>query len=140
MYYKLLFEGLAADNKEGSKRGGFGFEIFGAGEDLLQRYLKMKACGCNNLSVVVTDYNMGPKKYNGVETAIMLRKSEYNGIIVLRTSEEISYLTKKHPDFAEMLEAGFINHFVPKSSVKKTKELLQELIKGKLLPANRWSV
>ncbi len=131
MYYKYLFEGLRSISAENSEKSTLRFEIFEAGEDLIKRYTKMRECGCNSLMLAITDYNMGHKKLNGVETIMNLRKSGYAGPVMLRTSETKPYLCKRHSNFEEMLEKGFIDYYIEKNNLKRAKEIIQEMTSTK---------
>jgi len=127
MYYKYLFEGLRNLSPENPEKPVPKFEIFESGEHLVKRYIQTRECGCNSLKLAITDYNMGHKKLNGVETIINLRKNGYAGSVILRTSETKAYLCKHHPNFEEMLEKGFIDCYVEKNNLKKAKEVIQQM-------------
>jgi len=105
------------------------FEIFTSGEELIQKYQRMQACGCGKIALVISDYNMGYRRLSGVDTILALRKKGYTGPVVLRTSEDKDYLMSEHPNFEEMLENEVITNYVKKQSFKEAKEVITNLIK-----------
>jgi len=96
-----------------------------SGEDLVKNISQMVTCGCKTLRLVITDYNMGHNKLNGVQTAKKLREVGYKGIILLRTSEKRSYLLGQHGDFEKMIEEKVIDVLIDKGDLKKGKEVIQ---------------
>jgi len=124
----LDFEGLSVDKKD------FRFEAQKSGEELIDRYKKIISCCGQKPLLIVTDYNMGLHKLNGIETCLKIRKCGYKGPLILRTSETQEVLGKLQPDFKEMLKNKTINFFIEKSSHAKTKEILRSILKQDLSP------
>jgi len=129
-YYETLFQRSISWEEILGDKEGFRFEIYTSGEDLIHRYQGIQNCGCGKLALIITDYEMGYKRLNGVETIIQLRRRGYSGSVVLRTSEEKEQLMKNHDNFGEMLESEFINSYIMKQSFKEAKETIQSLIKS----------
>ena len=128
-FYETLFLQSISWEEISESKEGLKYEIFTSGEELIQKFQRMQACGCKKITLIITDYNMGNKKLNGVDTIQVLRKKGYTGPVVLRTSEDQEYLTNEHPDFLEMLENEVITNYVKKQSFKEAKEVIVNLIK-----------
>ncbi len=132
-YYETLFQRSISWQEILGNKEGFRFEIYTSGEELIQRYQSIKGCGCGKPVLIITDYEMGQKRLNGVETIVQLRKRGYDGALVLRTSEDKEQLMKKHANFEDMLESEFINSYLNKQSFKEAKETIQHLVKMRMM-------
>jgi len=128
-YYETLFKTCIKWQEVLGTTENFRFELFPTGETLLARFDKIKSCKCGRTVLVITDYNMGLKKLNGVQTVSALRKAGFSGSVVLRTSEEKEDLYKAHPNLSEMLMSETISCFVEKNNLKKAKDAIQNLVK-----------
>jgi len=128
-YYETLFKNSIKWQEILGTNENFRFELFPTGETLLARFDKIKSCKCGRTVLVITDYNMGLKKLNGVQTVSALRKAGFAGSIILRTSEEKEDLYKAHPNLSEMLMSETISCFVEKNNLKKAKDAIQNLVK-----------
>jgi len=115
----ILFDDLVVEKKD------FQHTVFACGEDLLTRYQKL----VEGPLFIITDYQMGAKKMNGVDTILALRKLGYKGAIILRTSEKQSELKENHPELEELLESQQISFLVDKSNHLKMKEIVHMLLK-----------
>jgi len=128
-YYETLFlRSMSWEEILESKRNPR-YELLASGEELLQRFQQIQACGCGKPLLVICDYNMGHRKLNGVETILALRKRGYTGPVILRTSEDEDYLTGKHSDFIELVNSEVITSYVKKQSFKEAKEAIQRVLK-----------
>jgi len=128
-YYETLFQRSISWEEILDGKESFRFELFSSGEDLVKKFNKLKACKCDRPLLIITDYNMGEKKLNGLEMIKILRRAGYKGALVLRTSEELEDLSKKHLDLEDMLESKTIDYYVEKNNFKKAKEVIQTLVK-----------
>lgn len=128
-YYETLFQRSISWEEILGNKEGFRFEIYTSGEDLIHRYQAIQNCSCGKTVLIITDYEMGHKRLNGIETIEQLRRRGYGGSVVLRTSEEREQLMKKHANFGEMLESEFINSYITKQNFKEAKETIQNLVK-----------
>jgi len=125
LFQKTLdFDSLTID-KENLK-----VEVCRSGEELLDKYNQYKACVCGRQVMVITDYYMGEKNLNGVETTLALRMAGFKGPVVLRTSESKEALCRKHVYLSDMLKMKTIDQLINKNSVRKTKEVLENLMKA----------
>lgn len=129
-YYQALFASsldfdLLPLNKEDMK-----IHVCSSGEELISQYKKQKQCKCGGKMLVITDYDMGSKNLNGIETIICLRKEGYNGSIILRTSEKKEVLRKVHGIFFDdMMNSKMIDCFLNKEHNRETKEMIQNYLK-----------
>jgi len=128
-YYQALFArsldfDLLPLNREEMK-----IYICSSGEELISQYQKQKNCKCGGKMLVITDYDMGSKNLNGIETIICLRKEGYHGSIILRTSEKKEVLRKLHENFGDMLDSKMIDCFLNKEHSRDTKEMIQNYLK-----------
>ncbi len=128
-YYQMLFDKTLDYAKLNIDKTEFRFKIFKSGEDLLKSYQKIKKCGCDTLTLVISDYNMGEKNLNGVETAFKLRQMGFSENIALRTSEERDYLCRQHNNLNEMLRLKEIDCILDKTSHANTKKAVEGFLK-----------
>jgi len=128
-YYETLFQRSISWENILEQNESFRFELFTSGEALLQRFQEINACGCGKTMLAITDYNMGEKRLNGVQTVRLLRKACFTGSVVLRTSEEREDLSRIHPELNQMLNSEMISSYVEKSNFRKSKDVIQELVK-----------
>jgi len=129
-YYQMLFDKSLDYEKLSLDKTDFRYQIFTSGEDLLKKYQKIKKCGCDTLTLVISDYSMGEKKLNGVETALQLRQNGFSGNIALRTSEERDYLCRNHQNLNEMLRLKEIDCILDKTSHVNTKKAVEGFLKA----------
>ena len=128
-FYETLL--LRSINWEDILEGGesLQYELFPSGEELIQRWQRVKACGCGKTALIISDYSMQRNKMNGVETILALREKGYEGPVILRTSEDQDFLLRNHPEFLDLLNSGVISRYVKKQSFKEAKEVIPKLIK-----------
>jgi len=126
----MLFDKALDYGKLNIDKTEFRYKIFTSGEDLLKNYQKIKKCGCNTLTLVISDFNMGEKNLNGVETAVKLRENGFSGHIALRTSEEKDYLSRQHNNLNEMLRLKEIDCILDKTSHVNTKKAVEGFLKA----------
>lgn len=139
LYYQTLFLKSMELNILTISDQNFTFLICRSGEELIENYLRSKACGCGSNALIITDFNMGRDKLNGIETASTLRKHGYKGPIVLRTSEEIGCFRKEiFGSSMKLMETKIIDYFLEKSNHIKTKNILQELLSKLLIKDRKW--
>jgi len=129
-YYETLFQRSISWENILEQNESFRFELFTSGEALLQRFQEINACGCGKTMLAITDYNMGEKRLNGVQTVRLLRKAGFIGSVVLRTSEEREDLTRVHPELTHMLNSEIITSYVEKNNFRKAKDVIQGLVKN----------
>jgi len=129
-YYANLFQKTLDFDSLGIDKENLKVEVCRSGEELLERYKKYKDCVCGKQVLVITDYYMGDKNLNGVETTLALRMAGYKGPVVLRSSESKEVLCRKHVYLKDMLKMKTIDCFLNKNSVRKTKEVLENLMKA----------
>ena len=79
---------------------------------------------------MIIDYHMGKEKLNGIDTSFSVRKSRYNGFILLRTSETQESLKFLHENFDELLEDKIISAFVVKIDLHQGKEIIKSALKA----------
>ncbi len=127
-YYQTLFQKSLDFDHLSIPREDFRFTMSTSGEDLLEEYKKIQACGCRFLSLIIVDYNMGQGKMSGVETILALRKLGYKGLLILRTSETYEYLRERHPNLDEIIENKTINYLLGKNDHVETKGCIQTLL------------
>jgi len=130
-YYQSFFQKTVELDEFNITREDLRIELCQSGEELIEKCEKIINCECENLAIVITDYNMGVDKLNGVETAIGVRKVGYSGSIILRTSETREYLKEKHQDFDELLLAETVDAYVEKEDFIKVKEIVKECMHRK---------
>jgi len=119
----LCFDGLNIDKKD------FRLKHFSSGEDLVSFFSEIASCGCSTLTMIITDYNMGIGKMNGVETVEALREKGFKNPIILRTSETKEVLAELHSNFETMLEAKEIEFLLNKKDHLETKSTIYELLR-----------
>ena len=134
-YYHTLFQKTFGYNIADSKEH-LHIKLCFYGEELIERFNKIAACGCNKLMLAIIDYSMGDTKLNGVETAIKLRKSGYKGPVILRTSETEEYLNTQHIDLYFLFKTKVISEMVGKDNLKHIKEVIERYIKKDRKPFN----
>lgn len=78
--------------------------------------------------MIILDFNMGKKSFNGIQTALKLREAGFEGIIILRTSDDYKSLERHHKNFNQLLENNQINSLLDKSDLHHSKEVLQEYL------------
>ena len=100
-------------------------QLYFSGEELLDRLVKIKSCGCNKLKLLIVDYNMGNNKLDGVKTCVQARKLGYKNSIVLRTSETKDYLRTRHENFNLLMQNNTINGYINKEDMNCLKEILR---------------
>jgi len=125
LFYRNFFERIISLDQIGESKNNLKMESFLSGEELLLKYQKLKACKCNKLSFVITDYSMGEKNMNGVETVLAVRDAGFEGAVVLRTSETRHDLIRDHSNFEELLRTGSITSYVEKALVMNLKVAIQ---------------
>lgn len=138
-YYQNLFLKSMEFNGIAIEKEDFRIEICRSGEELLEKYQKINSCTCDSTMLIITDFNMGNDKLNGIETVLALRKRDYKGLIALRTSETEEDLCAWHPEFASLLENDVINCFLDKADYKKTREATESLLRKASVKAKRRS-
>jgi len=111
------------------KKEDFRLGMYKSGEELLEAYRKVKLCGCGSVLLVITDFNMGEKNLNGVQLVSAVRKLDYKGPVVLRTSEKPVDLAKEKINVEELLEKKTLNSYVEKANHAMTKEIIGEFLK-----------
>lgn len=99
-----------------------------SGEELIESLNKVMECGCGTMKLVITDYQMGEKNLNGVETSVKARKGGYKGPLFLRTSETKDFLKENHEDFELLLKENVINVLVNKSDVSFGQKFIQKVV------------
>jgi len=124
-FIEIFFERIISLDQIGESKNNLKMESFLSGEELLLKYQKLKACKCNKLSFVITDYSMGEKNMNGVETVLAVRDAGFEGAVVLRTSETRHDLIRDHSNFEELLRTGSITSYVEKALVMNLKVAIQ---------------
>ena len=124
-YYRALFK-KAVKLPEIVQKDDEGVRVIKSGEDLLGKYCKQKMCNCKAPKLVITDYDMGESKLNGIETAIKLRKVGYDGPIILRTSETRDKLKKNHPYLSPLLQEKVIDYVLSKNSHQQITEVIHK--------------
>ena len=124
-YYSHLFQNSIIFDDLVIEKKDFQHTFFACGEELLTGYQKL----LEGPMFIITDYQMGAKKMNGVDTILALRKLGYKGAIILRTSEKQSELKENHPELEKLLESQQISFLVDKSNHLKMKEIVHMLLK-----------
>jgi len=130
-YYQSFFQKTVDLDGFNITKEDLKIELCQSGEELIERCEKVAKCDCGSLVLVITDYNMGIDKINGVETAINVRKVGYNGSVILRTSETKEYLKEKHQDFDDLLIDETVDAYVEKEDLKKVKDIVKECMARK---------
>lgn len=120
----LCFDGLNIDKKD------FRLKHFSSGEDLVAFFSEIASCGCSTLTMIITDYNMGIGKMNGVETVMSLREKGFKNPIILRTSETKEVLGELHSNFESMLETKEIECLLNKKDHLETKSTIYEMLRN----------
>ena len=126
-YYQTLFYKSMGCETIGKSRLRLG--VFRSGEELLEQYLKLQVCGCQSTTLIISDFQMGLDKLDGVETISTLRARGYDGPVILRTSEKKESLRKSHERFDEFMEKGFISCLLDKENHDITKSTIQSFLK-----------
>jgi len=98
------------------------------GEELLEKYAKIKDCECQKLKLAIIDYQMGDRKMNGVEVCLKLRDLGYKGSIILRTSETEECLRKNHKDFDCLIKERIITALVSKCDSEGGRKIVNEYL------------
>ena len=128
-YYQNLFQHSIDYSTLKVEKKNFRFKVYTCGEDLLDAYKEVDRCGCGSVTLIITDFSMGKDKLDGIETVRALRRIRYEEFILLRTSETPEDLTRRHKDFKALLEIKTINAYIPKDSLKVTKEVVEECLR-----------
>jgi len=127
-FYSQFFEKLIGLDNPTISKSDFQFKMFASGEDLLEKYQKLNFTEGNCPLLIITDYDMGENKLNGVETALLLRRQGYEGAIIIRTSEKRQDLEKTHSDLESLLSTKKINCLLDKNYNTKTKEVIKSFL------------
>ena len=128
-YYKTLFKrSITTKSCSSVNQGSLRVEVLRSGEDLLDRYTQIQTCNCHGLLAIISDYNMGKDNMNGVEVILALRGKNFEGPVILRTSEEEDDLHTIHPRFREMVEIKTITNVLDKDNHRRTKDVIQEIL------------
>lgn len=128
LYYQSLFQKSLDFDGIYISREELRVHLCFSGEELIKKFLEIKECSCNGLLLIITDYQMGPEKLDGVKTSIHLRDVGYVGPLILRTSETQKYLEKQHDDFCKLMELKVINDVLDKSDIQSGKETIQTFL------------
>ncbi len=128
-YYQTIFQRSMDFDSFAVKKEDFRLGMYKSGEELLEAYRKVKLCGCGSVLLVITDFNMGEKNLNGVQLVSAVRKLDYKGPVVLRTSEKPVDLAKEKINVEELLEKKTLNSYVEKANHAMTKEIIGEFLK-----------
>jgi len=129
LYYQSLFQKSLDFEGIFVSRENLRVQLFFSGEELLESFKKIQECGCTQLVMIITDYQMGSGKLNGVDTCTRLRNTGYQGTLFLRTSESLNDLQQNHPNFSHLLETNIINALLEKGNLKDGKEIIQSCLK-----------
>ncbi len=128
-YYTTLFSKSIDFDALTIEKRNFRVKVVKSGEELLEEYNEMRSCcNCHNLSMVITDYDMGHDKKTGVATALELRNLGYRGPLMLRTSETRQYLIEHHANFEEMIERKTIDYYIEKNAHMKMKQVFEKVL------------
>jgi len=125
LFYRNFFERIIGLDQIGESKNNLKMESFLSGEELLLKYQKLKACKCNKLSLVISDYSMGEKNMKGVETIRAVRDAGFQGAVFLRTSETRHDLIRDHSNFEELIRSGSITCYVEKALIMNLRVAIQ---------------
>jgi len=128
LYYQSLFQKSLDFEGIFVSRENLRVQLFYSGEELLENYNEIQKCGCNELMMVITDYQMGERKMNGVDTCSKLRNVGYKATLLLRTSESFDDLQKNHSNFQLLIQTNVIDALLEKSNIKGGKEIIQSFM------------
>ncbi len=130
LYYQSLFQKSLDFEGIFVSRENLRVQLFFSGEELLQSFQRIQKCGCKELVMIITDYQMGSGKLNGVDTCTQLRSAGYKGTLFLRTSESLKDLKYSHPNFSQLFETNIINALIEKGNLQDGKEIIQSYLKN----------
>jgi len=128
-YYQTIFQRSMDFDSFAVKKEDFRLGMYKSGEELLEVYRKTKFCGCGSVLLIITDFNMGEKNLNGIELTCAVRKLDYKGPVMLRTSEKPVDLVKEKIDLEDLLEKKTLDKYVEKQNHAMTKEIIGEFLK-----------
>jgi len=130
LYYNILFQKSFNSKDLSPELKPLKVQLCFSGEELLECHIEVRKCGCKRLILMIIDYQMGKGKLNGIDTSFAVRKSGYNGFVLLRTSETQESLKFLHGNFDEILEDKIISAFVVKTDLRQGKEIIQSALKA----------
>jgi len=125
LYYQSLFQKSLDFDGIYISRENLRLHLCFSGEELIKKFTEIKECGCSELLLIITDYQMGLDKLDGVKTSTYLREAGYIGPLILRTSESQEYLKEQHDDFGKLIEMKIISDVLDKSDIQNGKETIQ---------------
>jgi len=128
-YYQTIFQRSMDFDSFAVTKQDFRLGLYKSGEELLEAYRKVKVCGCKSAMLIITDFNMGEKNLNGIELTSAVRKLDYKGPVMLRTSEKPSDLKREKIDIENLLEKKEINSYIEKQNHNMTKEIIGQFLK-----------
>jgi len=125
LYYSSLFrKNTPSGSSTAIEKQKWSVDLSFCGEQLLEKYIKTSECECQQLKLIVVDYQMGKDKLNGIEVCVKLRRMGYKGPLVLRTSEPEELLREKHKE----MEEGILTMLVSKNDIEGGKKIVEEFL------------
>ena len=128
-YYQSLFQKSLDFEGVMISRQELRIKFCYSGEELSQKVDAIKKCRCNNLILLITDYNMGDEKLNGISTSVKVRDIGYKGPLLLRTGDSKESLMSAHEELDSLLENKTIDAVIDKGDLKGGKQLIQACLR-----------